>query len=178
MSGPSRANAPQPPSRPPPSRPRGPQSKVIRKPTWLLEPKIKRFDAPNLKPSSTLPTKAGLFERTSADRPQPSTSRRRDSTQTLPETSPRRSSFMPDASNVDVQQRSSVPLSPDAQSPLVSDMPRLPPASMAETVAFLRNIMPSEYVLSPPFCTLDSDFFFPLECWNLWCMTLNSLAIT
>jgi hypothetical protein len=152
MAPPSETNATTEPSRRLlPAKPTGHHPKVIRKPMWLLEPKIKRFDAPNLKPSSTLPTKAGLFEKIS-DKLQPSTSGRKNSIQTLPEPYARRSSFTLEESNVDARHQSSVPQSSsDAQSPSVQDMPWLPPASMAETEAFLTNIMPSGYVVEPPF---------------------------
>ena len=48
-------------------------------------------------------------------------------------------------SNVDGQRQSSVPQSAGVQTP-VQDTPRLPPASLAETEAFLNNVMPTESV--------------------------------
>ena len=132
----------------------------VRKPNWLLQPKIKRFDAPNLKPSSTLPTKASLGSARMSDIPQPLTSGRRGSTQTPTETSaPHTFSALEGAaeleqgSNVDLQGQGSVPQLPGAQIPM-QDVPRLPPASRAETDAFLSDIMPPEFVALPSFVHL------------------------
>jgi hypothetical protein len=44
------------------------------------------------------------------------------------------------------------------QSPAVQDRPRLPPASRAETEAFLGHLMPHEYV-APPRLRTDSQMF-------------------
>jgi hypothetical protein len=146
------ANATEPPKKPPPSRPTGSQLKAVRKPNWLLQPKIKRFDAPNLKPGSTLPTKAslGVVRTPTISQPQPLTSERRGSTQTPTETSHTSSALegaatLEPGSNVDVQQ-GSAPLLAGAQMPTVEDVPRLPPASRAEAEAFLSDLMPSESV--------------------------------
>jgi len=168
-------NATGPPRWPPPSKPTttGPQAKATRKPTWFLEPKIKRFDAPNLKPGSSLPTKASLGTMRTSDISEPSTSGRRGSIQTPTEASASRSSSTLEQSavlgpglNVDAQHRDSSPRSAEAQTPMVQDAPRLPPASLAETEAFLGGIMPSEYVALPTFVHLDSHEFFVSECLN------------
>jgi hypothetical protein len=131
----------------------GSQPKAVRKPAWLLEPKIKRFDAPNLKPGSTLPTKASLGTVKTSDISQPSTSSRGDSIQTPTEAStPQSSSALGPGPNVDTQFQDNAPPLAEVQSPIMQDMqPPLPPASSAETEAFLRNLMPPEYVALPTF---------------------------
>lgn len=142
------ANATEPPRKLPPSRPAG----SVRKPTWLLEPKIKRFDAPNLKPSSTLPTKASLGYVRTSNISQPSTFGRRGSTQTPTETSASAlegPAVLEPGSTVDAQRRGSSPHLAGAQVSAVQDVPRLPPASRAETDAFLNDIMPPEFVTLP-----------------------------
>lgn len=139
------------PKKLPPSRPTGSQPKAVRKPTWFLEPKIKRFDAPNLKPGSTLPTKANLGVVRTSNIAQPSTSGRSDTIQSPVElASPHTPSTLEGGAafeqgwNVDGQRQGSVPQSAGVQTPPVQDTPRLPPASMAETEAFLNNVMPTE----------------------------------
>jgi hypothetical protein len=155
------ANAIEPPKRLPPSRPTGSQPKAVRKPNWLLQPKIKLFDAPNLKPSSTLPTKASLGIVRTPNISQPLTSDRRGSTQTPTETSYTSSALEGAAagSNVDAQHQGSDPLLARAQTPTVQDAPRLPPASRAETEAFLSDLMPSEFVALPSFVYLTHVSF-------------------
>jgi hypothetical protein len=155
MPPPLGVSATEPPKKLPPSRPAG----SVRKPNWLLQPKIKRFDAPNLKPSSTLPTKASLGSVRTSDIPQPLTFGRRGSTQTPTETSaPHTFSALEGAgalepgSNVDIQRQGSG--SQLASSPTMQDVPRLPPASRAETDAFLNDIMPPEFVALPSFVHL------------------------
>jgi hypothetical protein len=173
MPPPLTTNATAPPRRPPPSKPTaiGPQAKAIRKPTWLLEPKIKRFDAPNLKPGSSLPTKASLgVVRTSG----PSTSGRRGSVQTPTEASPStplsasatRSAILGPRPNVNVQHQSSAPQLAEPPTPTVQDMPRLPPASLAETDAFLNDLMPPEYVALFTVAKLDLHLCLAPECRN------------
>jgi hypothetical protein len=138
------------PKKPLPPGPTG----SVRKPTWFLEPKIKRFDAPNLKPGSSLPTKANLGVVRASDIAQPSTSGRRDSIQSpIGMSSPRTPStleggaaFEP-GSSADAQRQGSVPQLAGVQSP-VQDTPRAPPASMADTEAFLNDFMPTESVPS------------------------------
>jgi hypothetical protein len=52
-----------------------------------------------------------------------------------------------------------------AHSPTEPEVPLLPPASMAETEAFLNDIMPPECVLESPF--LDFAYLlFPSDCPN------------
>jgi hypothetical protein len=65
--------------------------------------------------------------------------------------------------NVDGQRHGSVPQSAGVQTPPVQDTPRLPPASMAETEAFLNNVMPTESVPSALVCVLDSHVSFYLR---------------
>lgn len=135
----SRTNVAGPSRRPPPP---GPQARVTRKPNYLTLPKIKRFEPPNLKPSSSLPTKASLCVTAKpSDAPQSPTSVRSSQTPTSA-TVPR--PFMSDepsgvvpGSDVD-----------HAHSPTEPAVPVPPPASMAETEAFLNDIMPPE--LSEP----------------------------
>ena len=159
---PLRTNATEPPKKPFPPGSTGSQPKAVRKPFWLLGPKIKRFDAPNLKPGSTLPTKASLGIVRTSDNAQPSSSGRRGSIQTPTEASaPHSSSMLEESavlepgSNIDAQNQGIAPHSADAQMPIVQDVPRLPPASMAETEKFLSGVMPPEYVSLPWFvhCT-------------------------
>lgn len=133
----------------------GPQPKAVRKPTWFLEPKIKRFDAPNLKPGSTLPTKANLGVVRASNIAQLSASGRRDSIQSPIEvSSPHTPSALEGGAafepglNLGAQRQGSVPQSAGVQSPLVQDTQRLPPASMAEADAFLNDLMPTESVPS------------------------------
>ena len=159
MPPPLTTNATAPPRRPPLLKPRatGPQAKNVRKPSWLLEPKIKRFDAPNLQPSSTLPTKASLGAVRTSDLSQPSTSGRRGSVQTPTEASastplsasapaPGRSAILGPGPNVNAQHQGGAPQWAEPLSPTVQDMPRPPPASLADTDAFLNDLMPPEYV--------------------------------
>jgi hypothetical protein len=131
----------EPPRKPPPSRPCPAGS--VRKPTWLIQPKIKRFDAPNLKPGSSLPTKASLGVVRTSNLSQPSTSGRRGSTQTPTETSNSAlegaAAALEPGSNVDAQRQGSDPQLAGTQVPSVQDVPRLPPASRAETDAFLKR---------------------------------------
>lgn|SRR6266702_2027823 len=147
MPSPSRTNVAGPSSRP---RQPSSQIKATRKPTWLLQPKIKRFDAPNLKPSSSLPTKALLSGAKSSEVPQSPTS---SSVQTpTSATAPRppstldEPSWLGQGSDVDALQQSHVHSSP----PTDPQVPLLPPATMAETEAFLNDIMPPECVLESP----------------------------
>jgi hypothetical protein len=172
MPPPLTTSATEPLRRPPPSRPTatGSQPKAVRKPAWLLEPKIKRFDAPNLKPGSRLPTKASLGVVRTSEISQSSTSGRRDSIQTptTPQSSsaPERSAILGQRPNVDTQHQDSPPS-------LDEDMPRLPPASLAETEAFLSGVMPPEYVSLPTnIRALNSHVFFVSEWRNLLCMIL------
>jgi hypothetical protein len=159
MPPPLQSNAAEPLKRPPPSKPTaGSQSKAVRKPTRFFEPKIKRFDAPNLKPGSTLPTKASLGIVRTSDLSQPSTSARRGSIQTPTEAStpqsssaPERSTFLGPGLNVDTQYQECTPHLAEVETPTIQDAPRLPPASEAETEAFLRDLMPPEYVALPTF---------------------------
>jgi hypothetical protein len=175
MPPPLQANAAEHPRRPPLSKPAatGSQSKAVRKPNWFFEPKIKRFDAPNLKPGSTLPTKASLGTVRTSDLSQPSTSSRRGSIQTPTEVStpqsssaPERSAFLGPGPNVDTQYPESPPQLAEVETPTMQDVPRLPPASSAETEAFLRNLMPPEYVALPNVCALDSQVFSAPDCRN------------
>ncbi|KAI0307557.1 hypothetical protein B0F90DRAFT_1674737 [Multifurca ochricompacta] len=144
-----------PPPKPPPPRSTNStnvQSKAARKPRWLLEPKIKRFNDPNLKPSSTLPTKAGLFGAAKAlETSQPSTSDKRDSTQGPNEPSTSRPSFTTEvtpglvsSSSADLRNRDPALQLTDIQAPSGKDVSRLPPVSMRETDIFLRDLMPPE----------------------------------
>lgn len=160
MPPPLQNNAAEPPRRPPPSKPTatGSQPKAVRKPTRFFEPKIKRFDAPNLKPGSTLPTKASLGIVRTSDLSQPSTSGRRGSIQTPTEAStpqsssaPERSAFLGPGPNVDTQYLESPSQLAEVETPTMQDAPQLPPASEAETEAFLRDLMPPEYVALPTF---------------------------
>ena len=160
MPPPLQTNAAEPPRRPPPSKPTttGSLSKAVRKPTRFFEPKIKRFDAPNLKPGSTLPTKASLGTVKTSDLSQPSTSGRRDSIQTPTEAStpqsssaPERSAFLGPGPFDDTQYHESPPQLEEIETPTMQDAPRLPPASSVETDAFLRDLMPPEYVALPMF---------------------------
>ena len=84
---------------------------------------------------------------------QPSASGRRDSTQTPTETSTSAlegAAAAPEpGSNADAQRQGSDLQSAGAQVPSVQDVPRLPPASMAETDAFLNDLMPPESVVLP-----------------------------
>lgn len=159
MPPPLTTNATAPPRRPPLLKPTatGPQTKNVRKPSWLLEPKIKRFDAPNLQPSSTLPTKASLGAVRTSDLSHPSTSGRRGSVQTPTEASastplsasapaPGRSAILGPGPNVNAQHQGGAPQWAEPLSPTVQDMPRPPPASLADTDAFLSDLMPPEYV--------------------------------
>lgn len=159
MPPPLTTNATAPPRRPPLSKPTttGPQAKAVRKPSWLLEPKIRRFDAPNLQPGSTLPTKASLGAVKTSDISQLPTSGRRGSIQTPTEASPStpqsasasasgRSAILGPRLNVNAQHQSSAPQWGEPLTPTVQDMPRPPPASLAETDAFLNDLMPPEYV--------------------------------
>ncbi|KAI9512345.1 hypothetical protein F5148DRAFT_18559 [Russula earlei] len=132
---PLRTGAMGPPRMAPPPRPTGSQPRAVRKPAWLLEPKIKRFDAPNLKPSSTLPTKASLGMVRTSDTSEPSTSGRRGSIL---------SPTTPVSAAVDAQHQGNAPELADGEIPIAQDVPQLPPASRAETEAFLSGIMPSE----------------------------------
>ncbi|KAI9445468.1 hypothetical protein H4582DRAFT_1915640 [Lactarius indigo] len=149
MPSPPRTNVAGPSSRP---RQLSSQIKATRKPNWLLQPKIKRFDAPNLKPSSSLPTKALLSGAAkSPEVSQSPTSDARSSIQTPTSATTPRPFALDGASglgmgiDVDVQQSHAHPSQPtDPQVPL------LPPASMAETEAFLNDIMPPE-------CTSPSE---------------------
>ena len=69
--------------------------------------------------------------------------------------------------NADGQRQGSVPQSAGVQSPIVQNTPRLPPASMEETEAFLNNVMPTESVSSDLVCALDSLVcFFTSGCQN------------
>ena len=144
------ATTTEPPRKPPPSRP---PAGSVRKPNWLLQPKIRRFDAPNLKPGSSLPTKASLGVVRTSNLSQPSASGRRDSTQTPTETSTSAlegAAAAPEpGSNADAQRQGSDLQSAGAQVPSVQDVPRLPLASMAETDAFLSDLMPPESVALP-----------------------------
>ncbi len=165
-------NAPGPPKKLPPPRPTGSQPKAVRKPTYLLQPKIKRFDAPNLKPGSTLPTKASLgVVRASNIAAQPSTSGRRDSIQSPIETpSPHSSSALEGAaafepgSNVGAQHQGIALAS--AHGSTVQDVPRLPPASLEETEAFLNDVMPMESVSSALVCAPDLHVPIASGCQN------------
>jgi hypothetical protein len=140
----SSTNGAGPSRRPPP----GSQVKVTRKPNWLIQPKIKRFDAPNLKPSSSLPTKASLAGAArSSEGPQSPTS----SIQTPTSTTTLRPPFTLDESSglaldsdMDVIQQSQAHSSPHTE----PQVPLLPPASRMETEAFLNDIMPPECVYS------------------------------
>ena len=154
----SRTNVAGPARRPPPPVP---QARVTRKPNYLTLPKIKRFDAPNLKPSSSLPTKASLCGTAkSSDAPQSPTSVRSSQTP-ISATMPR--PFMPDESS-GVGLGSDVDTQGQAHSPTGPEVTLLPPASLAETDAFLNDIMPPECVLSP---LLDLAYLlFSLECPN------------
>jgi hypothetical protein len=146
-------NATEPPKKVPPSRPIGSQPKAVRKPNWLLEPKIKRFDAPNLKPSSTLPTKASLGVVRTPNISQSLPSDRMGSTQTPTETS-HTSSALEGAAGLELGSGVDAQRQGGAQMPIMQDVPRLPPASRAETDAFLSEIMPAESVALPSFVHL------------------------
>ena len=126
----------------PSMRPRQPssQAKVARKPNWLIPGKIKRLDDPNLKPSSSLPTKASLARAAkSTEVPQSPTTSVMSSTQTpTSATVPHPASMRDEPSRIEQS---------DVHSPTEPEVPLPPPASMAETVAFLDNIMPPECVL-------------------------------
>ena len=143
----SRSNVAGPSRRPPAP---GTQVRFTRKPNWLIQPKIKRFDAPNLKPSSSLPTKASLSgAATTSEVPQSPTSVRSSTqTPTIPHPSfmLEEPSGVGQGSDVDALQQSY------AHSPTEPEVPLLPPASMAETEAFLGDIMPPECVLQPSLC--------------------------
>jgi hypothetical protein len=96
-----------------------------------------------------------------SDMPQPLTSGRRGSTQTPTETSaphtfsaPEGAAELEQGSNVDIQGQGSAPQLAGAQIPTIQDVPRLPPASRAETDAFLSDIMPPGFVASPSFAHL------------------------
>ncbi|KAH9075786.1 hypothetical protein EDB83DRAFT_2352309 [Lactarius deliciosus] len=133
MPSPPRANVAGPSSRP---RQPSSQIKATRKPNWLLQPRIKRFDAPNLKPSSSLPTKALLSGAAkSPEVSQSPTSDGRSSIQTPTSATTTRPFALDGASGLGM----------GIDNPQV---PLLPPASMAETEAFLNDIMPPE--LSEP----------------------------
>ncbi|KAH9043764.1 hypothetical protein EDB85DRAFT_2080724 [Lactarius pseudohatsudake] len=147
MPSPPRANVAGPSNRP---RQPSSQIKATRKPNWLLQPRIKRFDAPNLKPSSSLPTKALLSGAAkSPEAPQSPTSDGRSSIQTPTSATTTRPFALDGASGlgmgIDVDEQQSHAHSPQPADPQV---PLLPPASMAETEAFLNDIMPPE--LSEP----------------------------
>ncbi|KAI0271558.1 hypothetical protein BC834DRAFT_860173 [Gloeopeniophorella convolvens] len=131
-----RSNVAEPPKKGPPPKPPAGQSKAVRKPAWLITTrKVKLIDAPNLKASSTLPTKARLFANAKPpDAQQPLTPGRRDSVQTLPDLS----TFQPVPSN------SMDPPPAPVQPPVVREIPRQPPAAIAEAEAFLNDIMPTE----------------------------------
>ncbi len=104
---------------------------------------------------------------------QPSTSGRRDSVQSPIEmSSPRTPSaleggaaFEP-GSNADAQRQGSAPQLAGAHTSSVQSMPRLPPASMADTEAFLNDVMPPESVPSALVCALDSHVSFTVGCQN------------
>lgn len=153
------------PSRRPPAP--GSQLKVTtRKPNWLLQPKIKRFDAPNLKPSSSLPTKASLAG-ASAEVPQSPSSVGGSTIQTpTSATAPRPPATLDGSSGLGPDTAMGSPKQSQAHfSP--PNEPLLPPASMAETEAFLNDIMPPEYVYpSSPLRVIGSYFHFTLECLN------------
>jgi hypothetical protein len=68
--------------------------------------------------------------------------------------------------NVDGQRQGSVAQLAGVQMSPVQDMQRLPPASMAETEAFLNNVMPNESVPPALVCALDSHMPFTSECQN------------
>ena len=149
----SSTNIPGPSRRPPPpsSQVKVMQGKVTRKPNWLLQPKIKRFDAPNLKPSSSLPTKASLAGAATSEVPQSPTSGVGSTTQTpTSATAPRPPSTLDETSrfgqdpDVDMLHQGQAHSSPPAE----PQVPLLPPVSMAETEAFLSDIMPPECVSS------------------------------
>lgn len=132
-------------SRPPPP---GSHVKATRKPSYFLQPKIRRFDAPNLKPSSTLPTKASLFGvAKSSEVPQSPTSGGGNSAQTPTSATTPRPPFTLDessgvglGSDVDALQQTHAHF----LQPTDPQVPLPPPASMAETEAFLSDIMPPE----------------------------------
>ena len=81
---------------------------------------------------------------------QPLTSTRRGSIQTPTETSTpsvlEGATALELGSNVDAQFQGSAPQLAGAEMPTGQDVPRLPPASRAETDAFLSDIMPPESV--------------------------------
>jgi len=183
MPAPSGSGVFGPPKKLPQPRPAGSgsQPKAIRKPAWLLEPKIKRFDAPNLKPGSTLPTKASLGVVKTLDTSVPSTSARRASIQTPTEAHTPMSPSIPGGSvvfgvgpNVDAQHHDDAPQSADAQTPTVQDVPRLPPASRAETEAFLSDLMPPEYVILTSFVSFTH---FGCSLQNVGCNDVRLLSL-
>lgn len=66
-------------------------------------------------------------------------------------------------SNVDAQRQGSVPQLAGVRTTPVQDTPRLPPASMADTEAFLNEVMPTEFVPSAFVWPLDSHMAFCLR---------------